>query len=77
MPMTPAQKRAHDKYDKANYTNLSIRIRKTYADEIRAACAADGITPSSIMRAAIDEYMKEYNARVAADPCQHKEESDT
>ena len=63
MVLTPAQKRAHDKYDQANYTNLAIRIRKTYAQEIREACKSDGITPASIMRSAIDAYMKEYRRR--------------
>ena len=60
MVMTAAQKRAHDKYDKANYTNLAIKIRKTYAEEIKTACANAGITPSVIMRKAIDEFMESY-----------------
>lgn len=60
MVMTAAQKRAHDKYDKANYTNLAIKIRKTYADEIRLACIDSGVTPSAIMRKAIDQFMESY-----------------
>lgn len=62
MVMTAAQKRAHDKYDKANYTNIAIRIRKSYADDIRKACADSGTTPSAIMRKAIDDFMREYNS---------------
>lgn len=58
MPMTPAQKRAHDKYDRANYTNLAIRIPITEANAIRAACREDGTTPATVMREAIRAYMK-------------------
>lgn len=57
MVMTPAQKRAHDKYDRANYTNLAIRIPKREAEEIKAACREDGTTPATVMREAIRAYM--------------------
>lgn len=40
--------------------NLSVKIRRDYADEIRAAAAAAGTTPAAIMRKALDDFMKEH-----------------
>ena len=63
MPMTPAQKRAHDKYDREHYTNLAIRITKQEAEAIRRACYEDGTTPAAVMREAIRLYMKNRETR--------------
>lgn len=55
-----AHKRASKKWDAANMTNISIKIRKTYADQIRQATAKAGTTPSAIMRKAIDDFMQDH-----------------
>ena len=54
---TEAHKKATLKWDRENMTNLCIKIRRDYADKIRAKCRARGTTPSKIMRAAIDAFM--------------------
>ena len=57
--ITQAKKEANKAWDKANMTNLCCRVRKEYADRVRACCAANGDTVNSILREALDAYMKE------------------
>ena len=59
MPLSEARKRANKKWDAANMQNLSIKVRREYADRIRAATAAAGTTPAAIMRQALDAFMEE------------------
>ena len=59
MPRTDAQRRAQNKYDAAHYTSLTIKVTKEYADKVRAVCAAAGVAPAAIMRAALDKFIKE------------------
>jgi predicted transcriptional regulator len=40
-------------------TTLGCRIRRDYAERIKAAAAAAGTTPSTIMRKALDDFMRE------------------
>ena len=57
MPISEARKRANKKWDAANMQNLSVKVRRDYADRIRAAAAEAGTTPAAIMRAALDAFM--------------------
>lgn len=59
MPRTEAQRRAQNKYDAAHYTSLTIKVTREYADQVRAVCAAAGVAPAAIMRAALDKFIKE------------------
>lgn len=59
MPRTDAQRRAQNKYDAAHYTSLTIKVTREYADTVRAVCAAAGVAPAAIMRAALDKFIKE------------------
>lgn len=67
MPLSEARKRANKKWDAANMQNLSIKIRRDYADRIRAAAAAAGTTPAAIMRRALDEFMQSQEDSKAGD----------
>ena len=57
MPLSEARRRANKKWDAENMQNLSVKIRRDYADRIRAAAAAAGTTPAAIMRRALDDFM--------------------
>lgn len=59
MALTEARKRANKKWDAANMQNLSVKVRRDYADRIREAAAAAGTTPAAIMRKALDEFMED------------------
>jgi len=58
MPLSEAKKAANKKWDAANMQNLSVKVRRDYAERIRAAAAAAGTTPSTIMRKALDDFME-------------------
>ena len=67
MPLSEARRRANKKWDAANMQNLSVKVRRDYADRIRAAATAAGTTPAAIMRRALDEFMQEYEDSNAGD----------
>ena len=58
MPLSEARKRANKKWDAENMQNLSVKIRREYADQIREKARAAGTTPAAIMRKALDEFMQ-------------------
>lgn len=62
MTVSAAKKKSNQKWDRENMTSLSIRLRKTYAEEVKQAAAAAGTSPGRIMRKAIDDFMKQYQA---------------
>jgi hypothetical protein len=38
--------------------NLSVKVRRDYADQIRAKAAEKGTTVGAILRKALDDFMK-------------------
>ena len=60
MPLSEARKRANKKWDAANMQNLSVKVRRDYAERIRAAAATAGTTPATIMRQALDDFMEKH-----------------
>jgi hypothetical protein len=57
MPVSDAQKRATKKWNNANMQTLSVKVKRDYADQIRAKAAEKGTTPAAIIRKALDEFM--------------------
>ena len=57
--VSPAKRKSNNKWDKENMVVLSCKVRKEYADRVRACCAANGDTVNSILREAMYAYMKE------------------
>ena len=39
MPVSDAKKKANNKWDAAHMQNLSVKVRREYADQIRENCA--------------------------------------
>ena len=58
MPVSEAKKIANNKWDAANMQNLSVKVRRDYADQIRAKAAEKGTTVGAILRKALDDFMK-------------------
>lgn len=58
MAITDAQKRAHEKYFKANYQRLTISYPKEYCEKIRFASKAAGESLAGYVKKALDERMK-------------------
>lgn len=60
MPLSEAKKRANRKWDSANLTNISIKVKKDYYERVKKATAEAGTTPAAIMRKAIDDFMQNH-----------------
>ena len=72
MPKSDAQRRAENKYAAANYTMIGCKVRKDYAERIKAAAAAMNTTPGAVVRAALDKLLCDFDgiqdARPLPDP---------
>ncbi|WP_271917361.1 hypothetical protein [Flavonifractor plautii] len=44
-------------------TVLGCKVRKDYADRVRAVCAAHGDTVNALLRDALDKYLEEHEER--------------
>lgn len=58
--VTEAKKRSNAKWDKENMTVVGCKMRKSKADEFKAACKLVGTTPNAVFRKAMDEFMEEF-----------------
>ena len=58
--VTEAQKRAANKWSAANMTVLGCKVRKDYAERVRACCEANGDTVNAVLRAALDDYLERH-----------------
>lgn len=58
MTISEKKKASNYKWDRENMTTLGCRVRRDYAERIKAAAAAAGTTPGAIMRKALDEFME-------------------
>ena len=56
---TEAQKKSRNKWDAENMTVLGCKVRKSIADDFKAACKAVGTSPNAVFRHALDEFMKD------------------
>ena len=54
-----AQKRARDKWDRENMTVLTCKVTKRKADEFAAACLRAGVSKSSVITKAVDNFIAE------------------
>ncbi len=60
MSLTAARRRANNKYIAQHMTVLGCKVRREYADRVRACCAAQGDTINAVLRAALDAYLEEH-----------------
>lgn len=60
MPLSDARRRANNKYIAAHMTTLACKVRKDYAERVRACCEANGDTVNAVLRAALDDYLEQH-----------------
>ena len=58
MPMTDSQRRANQKWDKANNTMMGLKTRRDKAAAFKAACYANGTTPNSVFNEAMNAFVE-------------------
>jgi predicted HicB family RNase H-like nuclease len=54
-----AQRRAVAKYNAGNYTQIQIRVKKGYREEIQAAAARAGLSVNAFIIQAIEKAIEE------------------
>ena len=57
--ISEAQKAAKLKYDKANMAYQTVKVNKKLLEEFKAACAARGDRVNTVLRKAMENYVKE------------------
>lgn len=57
--LTEAKRRSNNKYIKENMTILACKVRKDYADKVKAAAEANGDTVNAIIKRSLDAYLEE------------------
>ena len=57
MPISDAQRRAHEKYFKENYRQVKLSMPNEEADELEKHCADYGYTKAGFIRQSIREKM--------------------
>lgn len=58
MPISDAQRRAHEKYFKENYRQVKLSMPNEEADELEKYCNSNGYTKAGFIRQAIREKME-------------------
>lgn len=58
MPISDAQRRAHEKYFKENYRQVKLSMPNEEADELEKYCSSNGYTKAGFIRQAIREKME-------------------
>ena len=61
MPVSDAQRRAHEKYFKENYRQVKLSMPNEEAEALEKHCASNGYTKAGFIRQAIREKMERDN----------------
>ena len=59
MPVSEAQKRARNKYDKENMDRVTIKVKKELLQSFRQAVQDNGQQVNTVFREFMEEYIKE------------------
>lgn len=57
--VSPRKRATNNKWDLENMTVLGCKVRKEYADRVRAVCKERGDTVNAVIKAALDKYIGE------------------
>ena len=58
--VSPKKRASNNKWDAENMTVLGVKVRKDYAERVRACCEANGDTVNAVLRAALDDYLEQH-----------------
>lgn len=58
--VSPKKRASNNKWDAENMTVLGVKVRKDYAERVRACCEANGDTVNAVLRAALDDYLERH-----------------
>lgn len=55
--VSEAQRRARNRWDAQHMQMLGVKVRRDYAQHLRAVTATHGDTVAGVLRAALDDYL--------------------
>ncbi len=58
MALSEARRRANDKWDKANMSILSCKVKNEYAERVKEIASAKGLSVNAYIKALIDKDMQ-------------------
>jgi len=59
MPISEARKRANKKWNSENLTSFTVKLNKEKTERFRAAAAAAGTTPTTVLKEAIEKFIED------------------
>ena len=59
MPVSEAQKRASKKWNEKNTQVMGVKFRKEQAEQFKSLCADCGVTPSEVIKVAVNDLLME------------------
>lgn len=59
MALSEAKKQSNAKWDKENMAYQTVKVRRELLDQFKAACAARGDKVNTVLRVAMERYIKE------------------
>lgn len=57
--VTKAKRASNNAWDKANMTVLGCKVRRDYADRVRATAEENGDSVNAVIKDALDKYLEE------------------
>lgn len=60
MPISEARKRANSKWNLANLSSITIKLKKEDAERFKRAATAAGTTPTAVLKQAYEDFMKKH-----------------
>ena len=60
MAISEKKKISNARWDKENMTSLACRVRKDFAEEFKAMCAAAGTTSNAVLKQAAEDFIREH-----------------
>lgn len=61
--VTEAKRKANNKWDADNMKAVGCRVRSDIAEEFHALCRENGTTANSVLKNAVQEYIKKYESK--------------
>ena len=67
MAVSEAKRRANAKWNKENTTMVGVQIKKEEAKRFKEACRQSGVTPSRVLRTAMNDYVQQVTGKTLYD----------
>ena len=67
MAVSEAKRKANARWNKENTTMVGVQIKKEEAKQFKAVCGQSGVTPSRVLRTAMNDYVQQVTCKTLYD----------